>query len=275
MKLSTVAVNRSRAQVVADHLQELIREQGLAPGHNLGTRKQLREALGANGATVDGAIRILADRGIVLIKAGVGGGIFVADPNAGAITLAGGRWQIRQSTGIDRDRVAEVLSVIHALYPMVVAEAALSHDEADLTRMREALEALEAGAANVNSYEMAHHHLHQSILAATHNGVLIETLNPLLVIHHETMAPPIAPDGMEPSAWLTERAQVHRDIVDAIAARDCERAWDALLRHGVTEPDASRDDAGLPAGFVAAQRRWRDALSEPRHTGRGPLGARA
>ena len=124
---------------------------------------------------------------------------------------------------------------------------------------------LEASVTNVTTYEMAHHHLHQAILAATHNGVLIETFNPLLVIHHETMAPPAAPDGSGLTTWLTERARVHREIVEAIVARDCERAWRALLPHGVTEADTSRAGAGLPAGFVAAQRRWRAALEALDH----------
>ena len=260
------SVNRSRAQMVADHLQELIREQGLESGHNLGTRAQVRETLseiGATGAAVDGAIRILADRGIVRVKSGIGGGIFVDEPNAGAVLLAGGRWQIRSGDGVSRRRIGELLSVIHGLYPLVMAEAALARDDVDLGLMRDALDAAERSNGDLTAYESAHHELHAAILTATHNEVLIETLQPLLVVHHQTMEPPTPPEREDAATWLRGRVEVHRAIVDATEVSDCEQVWHALLQHGVTGRDLPSDYDMLPGGFVATQKRWRDAV-EPR-----------
>lgn len=258
-------VNRSRAQVVADHLQALIRQQGLEAGDNLGTRAQVREALseiGATGAAVDGAIRILADRGIVRVKSGIGGGIFIDEPNAGAVILGGGRWQIRPGDGVSRRRIGELLSVIHGLYPLVMAEAALRRNDSDLGLMRDALEAAAKSEGDLMAYELAHHDLHAKMLDATHNDVLIETLQPLLVIHHQKMEPPTPPAHEDPATWLLGRVEVHRAILDAIEVSDCEQVWHALLRHGVTGRDLPSDYDMLPGGFVATQERWRRALEE-------------
>ena len=260
-------MNRSKAQVLADHLQEVVREQRLESGHSLGTRAQLRESLrdlGATGATIDGAIRILADRGIIRVKSGIGGGIFVDEPNAGAVLLAGGRWQIRQRPGISRRRIGELIAVVHGLYPMVMAEAAMARTDTDIDNMRAALGEAERSVDNVTSYELAHHDLHQVILAATHSEVLIETLNPLLVIHHETMEAPTPPEGEDTTTFLRGRVEVHRAIVDAIVDSDCEAVWKALLSHGVTGQDLPSDEDMLPAGFVATQNRWRAAVAAHR-----------
>jgi DNA-binding FadR family transcriptional regulator len=186
--------------------------------------------------------------------------VFVADPDSGGVMLGGSRWSIRSGEAKDRRQAGELLSVVHTLYPMVKAEAALSRDESDLARMRAALDDAVAAGGDVSAYEMAHHRLHQAILLATHNGVLIDTLNPLLTIHHETMEPAVPSDGSDPADWVRERVEVHRAIVDAIEAQDCEQVWIALLRHGVTREDLSADRDMLPAGFIETLRHWQGSF---------------
>jgi DNA-binding FadR family transcriptional regulator len=82
---------RSRAEAVAEAVQEDIAATGAATGEHLGLRTELIERHGVSPSVMNEALRLLRDRGIVTVRPGPSGGVFVAAQPAqvrlGAIDL--------------------------------------------------------------------------------------------------------------------------------------------------------------------------------------------
>ena len=74
-----LAAPRSRADHLAAALEERIRTQGLEPGALVGTLPSLREETGYARATVSEAVQLLRERGVLEIRPGRTGGLFVAE----------------------------------------------------------------------------------------------------------------------------------------------------------------------------------------------------
>lgn len=72
----------SRAERIAEVLQDEIVAGGLATGARLGLRTELIARFGASPSATDEALRLLRDRGLVTVRPGPTGGVFVADQPA-------------------------------------------------------------------------------------------------------------------------------------------------------------------------------------------------
>src|SRR3954452_582110 len=70
---------RTRAEQLAALIEDRIRSRGLTAGAPMGTIEEIRLESGLARATVSEAIRLLRDRGVLAIRPGRGGGLFVAD----------------------------------------------------------------------------------------------------------------------------------------------------------------------------------------------------
>ena len=71
---------RSRAEQLAAAIDQRIHDQGLQPGDPVGTLQSLRDESGYARSTVSEAVRLLRERGILEIRPGRSGGLFVAEP---------------------------------------------------------------------------------------------------------------------------------------------------------------------------------------------------
>src|SRR6202021_2975337 len=76
----TVPRRASRAEMVAEAVEDRIVNQKLAPGTRLGSRGELGTMLAVAPSTVSEAIKLLESRGRVVTRTGPGGGVFVAEP---------------------------------------------------------------------------------------------------------------------------------------------------------------------------------------------------
>lgn len=87
----TTRRGRSRAEAVAEAVQEDIAATGAATGDRLGLRTELIARHGVSPSVMNEALRLLRDRGIVTVRPGPSGGVFVAEQPAqvrlGAIDL--------------------------------------------------------------------------------------------------------------------------------------------------------------------------------------------
>src|ERR1700733_5316581 len=115
----TVPRRASRAEMVAQAVEDRIVEQKLDVGTRLGSRTDLGERLGVAPSTVSEAIKLLESRGRVVTRTGPGGGVFVAEPGV-RLRLARTMMSITGS----EDEVAEALAVRDMLESEVIAGAA-------------------------------------------------------------------------------------------------------------------------------------------------------
>lgn len=122
-------------------IEQRIIEGGLQPGDRLGLKRELQQEFGVAGPTVDLALRLLADDGLVSVKRGPGGGVFV-DRSRPVLRLGTKRMWAR-----DTQMYAENRELREALTSLLAASAARNQDRdttkvAELTRIADEVEEL-------------------------------------------------------------------------------------------------------------------------------------
>jgi GntR family transcriptional regulator, transcriptional repressor for pyruvate dehydrogenase complex len=216
----TVAVKKERtlpkaAAVLAEEIRSQILGLGLEPGSPLPSEPELIEQSGLGRATVREAIRILEAQGLVAIRRGSHGGIFVTQP--------------------------DLSNLSHSLAPVLtLAKAPLR----DLTSYRKMVEPPAAGlAATLASDEekqallkLAQHNpgpgyvnevaFHERVAELSENLLL----RVLVIVPHDLLREHLKSEALDDSD-VHEANDAHMAIAKAIAAGDAERASRAMARH--------------------------------------------
>lgn len=216
-----VSLNRV-SQAIVEQVKLLMRQGRLKPGDRLPSERELCERFGVSRVTVREALRVLEAGGLVDIRVGARGGAFVTSPTSQQV--GEGLADLLNLSPLTARDVTEARQVFElGIVPMVV-ERATDEDIADLREMlRIHREALDSG-----DYEMAMSaEFHVRIAASTHNPaieMLVQSFHgPLLMslLTAKELAPLMGQRG----------AEEHAAIVDAIAARDVERATSIMSEH--------------------------------------------
>lgn len=180
-----------------------------AVGQRIPTEPELVALLGVGRNTVREGVRALAHAGLLEIRQGAG--TFVR----GASELSGA---VRRRVA-ERD-VREALEVRRGLEVEAVRQAAVRRTEADLAQIREALARREAAwsGGDAPGFVDADVRLHQSIVAAAHNGLLHELYLDLGDALRRALTSDVG------DVLCQEKYVDHRPLVDAIATRDADTA---------------------------------------------------
>ncbi len=227
----TTGAPATRAQALAATLEQDIAAGGLRAGQHAGTIEGWRARSGFGRATVSEAVRLLVDRGVVEVRPGRGGGVFVA--GTGPVVRL--RHTLLQVHG-EATTLADALAVREALEPLVVTDAARSRTAAQVRGLRRSLRQV-AGAAGAegdhDAFVRAVWALHEGIGALTPNGLLraiyLATLQ--VVQEHAERATSEETDPAAAAGYRAERLDVHRELVDSIADGDPAAVARALARH--------------------------------------------
>jgi GntR family transcriptional regulator, transcriptional repressor for pyruvate dehydrogenase complex len=117
-----------QSEEIADRISAAIREGALRQGDRLPSERALAEQFGSSRPTIREAVRQLADTGILVVRPGSGGGIFVADELVPArpMTLKPGEMD-------------EIIEARRLFMPRICETAALYAGDDDFERMREAI----------------------------------------------------------------------------------------------------------------------------------------
>lgn len=99
-------------------IEKRIVDGGLQPGERLGLKRELQGEFGVAGPTIDQALRLLADDGLVTVRRGPGGGVFV-DRSRPVLRLGTKRMWAR-----DTQMYAENREVREALTALLAASSA-------------------------------------------------------------------------------------------------------------------------------------------------------
>ncbi|HEX7983566.1 MAG TPA: FadR/GntR family transcriptional regulator [Duganella sp.] len=203
-------------RVVAERIQELIREQHMAPGARLPAERELAASLRVSRASLREGLIALELGGVVEVRGG--SGVYVCEPAASpaAVPEAGpGPFEVLSARGVIETEVA--------------AMAAKNASPAALDAIDAALREMERSHEDRSSNELADREFHLAIARATGNTALVGVIDYLwrqrsslwhrLKEHYRT-------EELRMSTLLD-----HRAIFTAIVARDAPGARKAMRIH--------------------------------------------
>ena len=218
MGLETIQSNdKSLPELVAGQITGLIADNEYKKGEKLPNEFQLAQSLNVGRGTIREAIKILVSKNIVEIRRGLG--TFVAE-KPGLVDDPLGLGFIKNKRKLTKD-LLEIRSLIE---PEIAALAAERATDSDIEKILEACQAVEDKIHKGETFEEEDVAFHKLIAKSSKNQVV---LNVLPVIHS-------AIKGLVEvtNAGLTEQTmRTHRAVADAIAAREPEKAKEAMLAH--------------------------------------------
>lgn len=218
----------SRAEHLAASVEGQIRRDRLAPGDAVGTLEDLRQRSGFSKPTVSEAVRLLRDRGVVTIKPGRGGGIFVADPGP-VVRLRHTLLSVTEAPTAVVDAV-ELREHLELLIDQGAARCRGDDDIADLQRLVIAM----GEAADWAAFMSANWALHERIAAICPNAMARAVYTSTL--GHISAATPVFDDDADFASYRERRHLVHVGLVEAIASGDPQQVAAAVAAHASTLP---------------------------------------
>lgn len=220
----------SRSETVGHAVEQLIRDRQLSPGQRLGTKEELRGEFRVAVATFNEALRMLESRGVVELRPGPGGGVFVGHPPA--LVRLGHKMLTLDRAALD---VADGLAVRNALEPLVATEALRHHTTADLADLRGLVSEL-AACTDPTEYLRANWAVHRRLAQISRNPLLVELYLGLLDLAEEHLR---LVEQVDPAISMNEGVVVHAALVEAVAAGDRRALATAVSGHARLTSDES------------------------------------
>jgi GntR family transcriptional repressor for pyruvate dehydrogenase complex len=218
--LQAVNAGRLPGQVVSQFV-ELIRKGELAAGDRLPPERELAERFGVGRNSIREALRELNMLGLVSSRHGEG--TFVGQPDASQLMAP-----FRAVIELSSPAFDSIMEFRLAFEPGVAALAAQNLTEDGERRLCRALERFEDALGRRQGHV-------EHVDAAFHFAVAESTGNPTVVAVHQallelltTARSKLKRDAYEPDHRI---AVGHRDILEAIVARDQERARATMHQH--------------------------------------------
>jgi DNA-binding FadR family transcriptional regulator len=216
---------RSRAEAVAEAVQDDIAARGAVTGDRLGLRTELIERYAVSPSVMNEALGLLRDRGIVTVRPGPSGGVFVAEQPAqvrlGAIDL----WF---SPAVPNPR-----ELFDSRTFLDDAFAAVAVDRAgpnDVRAMESALHQMQTHTDDAAAYMQATVAFHAAIAHATGLTVAIGLYETVVALLRGGV---VRASFVEPRAEMVGHAlQIHEDMAAAIRDRDHQAMTKLLALHG-------------------------------------------
>lgn len=234
---------RSRAEQVAADVEDEFLSARWPVGHHLGRRAELMQRFSISPTIMSETLRILRDRGLITVRPGHKGGIFVA----------GLPPQVRLG-GMDlwfRPSPAPPLDLFQARVHLESSLGAVAFDRAtpvDLVRMQAAAQRMSA-AVEAREFLICVMELHRAMVGAAHIAVLDGMHQSIVATLQATLSRAEFIDGSV--EMIAHSRAVHAEMVEAIVDRnrdafdkastlhdaDMVRAGDSR-RSPVPEPEA-------------------------------------
>lgn len=221
---TALGTNRTskRADALARTILQQVSDGGLEPGHLLGSEAELMERHGVSRSVLREAVRLLEHHRVAAMRRGPGGGLFVVEPDAGAVTDVVALHLARRGLRI------EDLGELRSRLELVLVDLAVAKlDGAGAARLA-SLAAREAVVSD-EEYVAAIHDLHAEVAHLAGNRALELVALVLLRLTRLHQA-----RELSPGALRRIRANVipaHDGISAAILERDAELARHRMRSH--------------------------------------------
>ena len=227
--------------ILVSRLSEAIRNGSLQPGERLPTAEQMTLQFGVSRTVVREAVAALKAEGLVSSRHGVGVFVEATRPRAFRIDTE------------EVDQLQEILKVMELRMSVEIETAGLAaerRDIAQLQRMSDALDAIDADLAAGDLAVRSDFAFHAAIAAATGNQYFsrfLEFLGPL-IIPRQTLT---RTHGGADAGYLRRVQLEHKRIFEAIQAGSAVAARNAMRTHLIN----SRTRYGrLAASYSSAPR---------------------
>jgi DNA-binding FadR family transcriptional regulator len=224
-----VGAPRTRAETLAARLEQQITTAGLQPGDYIGNLDELRADTGFARSTVSEAVRLLRERGMLEIRPGRGGGLFVAQPNP-VIRLRHTLLTVRD----EPSSVMDAIAVREALEELISRDAARYRDDADIGDLKKLLTRLQHATKSHDSFMRANWKLHERIASISPNTMASAVYKGTLGYISSSSAQ-FDQDDSERSAYFTQRYQVHEELIQAIVGGDDNAVVAAVKKHNTAD----------------------------------------
>ena len=206
-----------RAEAVARRITQEIADRGMRPGELVGAEKELIEQEGVSRAVLREAVRLLEHHQIARMRRGPGGGLFVFEPSAGAVTEIAAIYLARRGM-----RLADLAELRTGVEVALAGLAAERLDPAGTALLGDAI-------GREQEQNGAERDLHAAVAGAAGNRVL--ELVALVLIRlsrlHRT-------DRLASAARQRARGEVtlaHEAIAVAVESGDRELSRHRMRRH--------------------------------------------
>lgn len=211
-----------RAETLARTILQEVSECGFEPGHLLGSEAHLIARHGVSRSVFREAVRLLEHHRVAAMRRGPGGGLFVVEPDAGAVTDVVALYLARR--GLHIDDLGELRG---RLEPVLVDLAVAKLDDAGVARLASLAE--REAAASDDEYLSAVHDLHAEVAHLAGNRALELVALVLLRLTRLHQSRELSVKAR--TRIRQDVAQSHADITVAILAGDAELARHRMRRH--------------------------------------------
>ncbi|MCY8233349.1 FadR/GntR family transcriptional regulator [Priestia endophytica] len=211
------------SQIISRELLQLIEEGKYSPGTKLPTEMELAAQFGVSRVPIREALSVLRASGVISSKQG--GGSYVEEATSKALL------QGIKIENEDMENIKFLFEMRKALEPESAFLAATRRTPEQLERMKEILGRLEKeSVAEGKSGMEADIEFHRSIVMATHNPVMIQTIENLSILYEKALKITLQPN----TELEHKRRSVYREhqrIVEAIELEEPELARVQCLIH--------------------------------------------
>lgn len=206
---------RDSTQDIRAYLLEAVAQGAVGPGGKLPTERELAARFDLPRNTVRKTLAQLEAEGTITRH--VGRGTFLAD--------TGGF----PADSVTHTSPAELMEARMRLEPAMAELIVTNATPADFERMETCLDRAERGAT-LDDFEVWDAALHQAMAAATHNRFMMRVFDMATAVRHQTEWGKLKDRVVTPERRLKYQEE-HRTIVEALKARDADRARAAILAH--------------------------------------------
>jgi GntR family transcriptional repressor for pyruvate dehydrogenase complex len=212
------------SEEIVDQIKELISRGDLGPGQRIPSERDLATFLGVSRPSVREAIMVLEAMGF--LESRQGGGTYVrsltdvtmADPLASMVERR------------DPRMLHALTEVRMGLETWSAYLAAKRAEKPELERLREIYTVMEEQAENGGWDPEIDFQFHLTITAATHNTIQVHVLNTIQTLFQTTIMVALG-EFYSKQGYVELLLNHHREILEAIEARDPERARAKMLEH--------------------------------------------
>lgn len=221
----------SGSDAVAAGLRARILAGELAVGEALPPERDLARELDVSRTTVRAALTLLEAEGLVLRRVGRGGGTFVSEPGARAVSSA-----LQRTVGMAGFPAVDLAEARSEIEPRCAAFAATRITAEQLDHLR-ALQTTMARTRDRTEFFAANAGFHVRIAEASGNAVLAAVIRGLVVPIRDLTDDPSRIRGPEMAATV----RVHEVILAALTAGDPDAAETAMRAHLTAHADVVGD----------------------------------